>query len=418
MRDGGWTSRWFGRWLPGFGACVAAMQAAAAQPAQREPQEAPRDLRVVVKTVAEQPLTGRLSSLSLTGGAELVVDGARRLIAPEDLVRITTPEVSWARAVQDATLRLADGGLVHGRIVGGDQAAIVVETRDFGRVPIPLDVIDAVLTPAAYQDAYRSARDWLERRPQDAQGQDRLLLTNGDVLRGFVTGVTADSVRLERSLGEALLAHRVIVAIRFADLPGPKPSSRRVVASVRSSGRFVATDCRWSGERIEFQSAMGPTIEIEAERLVSLDFYGGRWEWLSDHQPISFEHTPMLGLDWAYTLDRNVLGEPMRVRGEVFRHGIGVHGRTRVTFDLKGRYRKLVTQFGIDDQSGALADVDVAILIDGKRSFDQRGVRRGRLHGPVRLDVARAKRVELVTDFGANGDLQDRFNWVAPALIR
>ncbi len=36
----------------------------------------------------------------------------------------------------------------------------------------------------------------------------------------------------------------------------------------------------------------------------------------------------------------------------------------------------------------------------------------------IRLDVTKANRIELVADYGENGDLQDRFNWVNAALIR
>ena len=74
--------------------------------------------------------------------------------------------------------------------------------------------------------------------------------------------------------------------------------------------------------------------------------------------------------------------------------------------------------FFLDDDSGAYADVSVSILVDGKPRFQQTGVRRGILHGPIRLNVARTKRIELIVDFGKNGDIQDRFNWVEAALIR
>ncbi|MCH7840305.1 MAG: NPCBM/NEW2 domain-containing protein, partial [Planctomycetes bacterium] len=36
----------------------------------------------------------------------------------------------------------------------------------------------------------------------------------------------------------------------------------------------------------------------------------------------------------------------------------------------------------------------------------------------IRLNIAGAKHIELVVDFGENGGLQDRFDWVEPALIR
>lgn len=373
---------------------------------------------VVVKTVAEQVLSGELASLTLSGGAVLAVNGATRQIATSELVRISTPQQTWARRPGEAMLTLTDGGAILGHIVGGDEEFVHVGTRDLGKIELPLETLSAILMPIAYQETYRETAAWLEQTRHGSSDQDRVLLTNGDVVSGFVAAVTSEGLRFEGTLGSMVLSYRVVVAVRLANAEAPPLSGARVVISLRSSGRFTATECQWADGIVRVRMAQGADVRIEAERIVSLDFLGGRWEWLSDHQPISFEHTPMLALDWDMALNRNVLGEPILVAEERFQHGIGVHGRTRITYDLKGAYRELVTAFGIDDHSGPFADVDVSILVDGQRRFAQSGVRRGRLYGPVRVNVSRANRVELITDYGENGDMQDRFDWVEAALIR
>ena len=154
------------------------------------------------------------------------------------------------------------------------------------------------------------------------------------------------------------------------------------------------------------------------DRVARIDFVGGRWEWLSRHDPISVESTSMLTLDWAYGVDRNVRGGPIVVAGERFLRGFGVHSRCVLTFALKGHYAEFVTSFGMDDDSGPFADVSVLVLVDGQRRFQKTGVRIATLTGPIRLDVTNAKRLELIVEFGENGDLQDRFDWVEPGLVR
>jgi hypothetical protein len=72
----------------------------------------------------------------------------------------------------------------------------------------------------------------------------------------------------------------------------------------------------------------------------------------------------------------------------------------------------------MDDDSGPLADVTVMVLVDGQRRLEKTHVRRGTLFGPVRVDLSRAGRIELIVDYGDNGDLQDRFDWVEAGLIR
>lgn len=39
-------------------------------------------------------------------------------------------------------------------------------------------------------------------------------------------------------------------------------------------------------------------------------------------------------------------------------------------------------------------------------------------NGSLRVDVSHAGRIELIVEYGENGDLQDRFDWVEPGLTR
>jgi len=179
------------------------------------------------------------------------------------------------------------------------------------------------------------------------------------------------------------------------------------------------------GATVRGAGLLGPIETVEV--------IGGRWEWLSDpvaqnalerfgrfagKLPVSYEQTPMLGPGWEYLAGRSVLGGPILVAGERYERGIGVHSRSNLVFELNGEYREFVTSFGMDDDSGPLADVTVVLLVDGQRRFEKAHVRRGALYGPVRVDVAHAGRIELMVDYGDNGDLQDRFDWVEPGLVR
>jgi hypothetical protein len=107
-----------------------------------------------------------------------------------------------------------------------------------------------------------------------------------------------------------------------------------------------------------------------------------------------------------------LLGGPITVGGERYERGIGVHSRSNLVFELNGDYREFVTSYGMDDDSGPLADVTVMVLVDGQRRFEKTHVRRGTLFGPVRVDLSHAGRIELIVDYG---DLQDRFS---PSGIR
>ena len=378
-------------------------------------------VEVVIKTIAPDLVRGELLALSLSGGAVVrpPVEPERR-IAPDDLVGISFTTAPLTRRVSDTTVTLVGGDVVYGRVVNAEEdspaGGIVVETADLGRLAVPLEVVSRLDAPRAASPGDRKSAEWFNGPGRG--DEDRVLLTNGDVLRGFITAIDGAGITIEGSLGETKVPHRLLVAVRVA-LAAPGPVERPFfVVTLQSSGRLSVTDLDWAGEVAEARLRHGQRVAIPAGRIVRIDVVGGRWEWLGEHRPISYEHTAMLSLDWEYAVDRNVLGDPLTVAGETFEHGVGVHSRSSLTYDLKGAYREFVTSFGIDDDSGALADTTAIILVDGKRRFVQQNVRRGELHGPVRLDVTTAKRIELIVDFGDHGDLQDRFDWIAAALIR
>ncbi len=386
-------------------------------PCRGDDKAARAPIEVSVKTVSQDAVRGRLVALSLSDDALIRTDdGENRHIPLAELVRITTTVAVSHHRQRETTLSLTGGDVLYGRLTGARDESVVVEAIDLGSIQVPLESISRIDGERVSQAAYRESVKWFDRvREID---DDHILLTNGDIVRGFITTIDADGVSIESSLGQTTVPHRLVVAVRLTSPPPPRLDQAHMILSFRSSGRLTVTDLEWSGNVIDARLRSGQQVRIEAERVTRVDVVGGKWEWLSAHRPISYQHTPMLSLGWEYVNDRNVLGGPLRVADETFERGVGVHSRSNLTYDLKGEYREFVTYLGIDDDSGPHADVSTHILVDGKRAFEKTGIVRGTLHGPVRLDVTKANRIELIADFGQNGDLQDRFNWIEPALIR
>jgi hypothetical protein len=383
--------------------------------------------QAVVKTVEPDVLQGRVRTLSLADGLTVEVNGSERHIPLADLVRLTFPGEQRPLGRRDSIVTLRNGDVFRGRITGGEDDAIDLESSDLGPVRLMLEVMDRLDTPLSSDPGFTESVQWFD---QSGNGrEDRVLLTNGDVVRGFITKIDDQNVVVDSAMGEARLAHRLIVALRFAAGRPENLQSRslkdagqgtppHVILTLRSGERVTAQKLNLADEVAHVSLWAGPEVTIQTDRIARVEFVGGRWEWLSDHTPISFEHSAMLSLPWEYQPNRNVLGNEITVAGERFERGIGVHSRSSLIYETRGEYEHLVTSFGMDDNSGPLADVTVNIYVDGQRQFSRENVSRGRLHGPIRLTIPRANRVELQVDFGLNGDIQDRFNWVESALIR
>ena len=372
---------------------------------------------VEVRTIERDSIVARLSKLSTDGGAILVDDTGQELtIAVSDLVRVTNTVAESNTSKAKPKIQLVNGDILFATVKTQSGDELALESTDLGSLKLPIDIVSGIDFPQARQAGYREGVAWLDRN--DKPDQDRILLANGDLVEAFITRVDRNVVTIDDANGESDIPISVVTAIRFLAAPAPRPKGIHYRLTLQNSGVITVADLRWDNDTAWVRTAWKQQLTVEAQRIIATDVFGGRWEWLTANEPISYQHTPMLSLPWSCETNRNVLGGPLKVAGDVFEHGLGVHSKTNLTYDLKGNYRELVTSYGMDDESGKLADVTVSILIDGQRRHEQTHVRRGKLYGPIRLDVARAKRIELVVDFGDRGDLQDRFNWIEPALIK
>lgn len=373
--------------------------------------------QVIIRTADGKDLRGDLHRFSLSTGAVMRTEaGDSRRIRTEDLVVLETKRLVQPPLAGDVAVSLAGGDVLYGRLSGTLPDGLRLKTTDIGTLELPLE---SVVSVELFPGGSRSGRQNPGKAERNgAERDDAVLLRNGDLLRGFVLSLDAEQVSLEQGTDTVRVSMELAAAIYLAAAEPPDISDLHSVATLTHSGHVTLTELDWQGDSIEARSPHGPKVRLPGAALVKLDILGGRWEWLTQYQPMSFEHTPMLGLDFGYVADRNVLSGPLTVAGQTFAHGLGVHSRARLVYDLRGSYREFVTEFGLDDNSGVYADVDVMVLVDGKRLLEQPQVRPGKLHGPFRLDVSRGKRLELIVDFGAAGDLQDRLNWINAALVR
>ena len=391
---------------------------ARAQAQQSKPADSDngRTEQVMLRTADGQDLQGVLGRFSLTDGAVIrTTSGVDRRLDSRDIVAVETGKVAQPPLVGDVTVRLVGGDVLYGRLSGSLPEGLRLKTVDLGSVEIPLDAVTSV--ECYVQDSATRLPDARGRKRMGVAPDDTVLLRNGDVLHGFVLGIDAGQILLEQGTDTVPVNLELASAVYLAATAPPGAAGLYAVATLTHSGRVTFTEITWNDGSFEARCRHGAQVRLAGAAVVKLDILGGRWEWLAQHQPVSFEHTPMLGLGFDYVADRNVLGEPLVVAGRAFAHGIGVHSRTRLVYDLRGQYQEFVTQFGLDDDSGTYADVDVVILLDGRQLLERSHVRAGTLLGPFRLDVARGKRLELIVDFGAASDLQDRFDWIDPALV-
>lgn len=381
---------------------------------------------VRVRTVEADGIEGQIESFSLTGGLVLRLGESRRLEASAaDVVDIDTRLAPRQPHPESLRWVMSDGDVVHGKVVAGTDRTVTIRQADLGRLPLPLTRLRS-FGPSVGVKAHAITR-WAQSETQPSSQDDELLLASGDRLVGLIARIEPTGITVETDDGQTNVGLDVLLEARLARAGSAPTSTRRAEPLLRArltladGSRVTVSRLGWQRDRLLVgleDSDTSVAWELGTAQVRRVEVLGGRWQWLEDRPAVLAEHTPLLDVRRPHRLGRNVVGGPIRVGGRTFEHGIGVHSRSRLVFRLDPRCRRFVTGYGLDDDSGPMADVDVKILLDGKTVHEARDVRADGEIRRVAVDLKGAAQLELLVDYGKNGHVQDRFDWIEPALIR
>jgi hypothetical protein len=253
--------------------------------------------------------------------------------------------------------------------------------------------------------------------------RDLVLLRNGDKLEGTLTALKSGIVYLDRGAGKTIQVARdkiaaLALSTELARTFRPKGTYGRLVLA--NGGRLSLMSAHADKQQLVGKSFFGAAVHVPVEQIVALDLRQGRAIYLSDLKPSRYEHTPYLGVRWPYTFDTSVAGQELRLGGNTYDKGIGMHSESRLTFELGGGYQWFEAWVGLDDQTGREGNVVLQVLVDGKPQElgAAKELSGGNKPLPVRIRVAGAQQLTLAVLFGRHGDVQDHVNWADARLIK
>jgi hypothetical protein len=209
-------------------------------------------------------------------------------------------------------------------------------------------------------------------------------------------------------------------------VPSPSSSPKqkaKFVIGLRDGSLVYANAIRADEKGAEVDLANGLKLKGgAADDFVAIQVLDGPVVYLSDLEGADYRGVPYLRVKWPFTRDRNVLGEPMVVRGKRYVKGIGMHSAARLTYRLDGDFRRFNSAVAIDDSAKGRGSVafQVYLLRDGKwgEAFKSGIVRGGDGPQAVSVDLSGAKGITLTVDFADRGDELDRAVWLDARLVR
>ena len=292
----------------------------------------------------------------------------------------------------------------------GDQGPLEVPLSRV--VGVQLSTLDRKETPESFAKRLkaRSADDLLLARTKD-----------GEVLpiAGIVEGTEADRLRFRYQEKTRTLPLDQVEGWVMADRPDPRPAEGpdalvSMLGGLAASGVWKNLDAQtWTIEVPWGQSLKVPAAEIQGVRI-----RGGTMTYLCDLEPGRADETPFFGHRMPWRRDVNLLGGPIRIGDRTFEHGLAVHSRSRLTFDLNGKYARFETLVGFDESARGKGRVDCRVVADDRPIFERVDLRGDQPPVPLSLDVSGAAQLRLEVDFGADQDTGDRIIWANPRLFR
>ena len=126
----------------------------------------------------------------------------------------------------------------------------------------------------------------------------------------------------------------------------------------------------------------------------------------------------LMNQQWGYARARkSVDGNPLKIGGTVYPHGVGTHAISKLKVELNGCAQRFAAMVGVDDEVGSAGSVIFQIFVDGKLAADS-GLMRG--DDPAKLlsvDLSNAKIMELVIRGGDDGIDFDHADWAGAVFV-
>jgi hypothetical protein len=250
------------------------------------------------------------------------------------------------------------------------------------------------------------------------QTEDQARLTNGDLVKGIVTDITGKALKMQVNGQEVDIPIDSLANLYLAATDGATISAQRRLQLAFDDGSILSVSALTTkGDVIFLTLAPGAERSVPVSRMRLLRQLNGPVVWLSSLHPIEAVQHSDFGMPWPARMNRSVTGDPIRFGSNTYGHGIGVHAYSRLRFRIPDGYRTFRTQYAIDG-NGALANVIVRVYLDDKPIYEQRDVKARSLSPVLEWPLKEAKVLTLEVDFGENGGVEDRFNWIEPALLK
>jgi NPCBM/NEW2 domain len=303
------------------------------------------------------------------------------------------------------TVTLHTGDRLAGAVSFGTGASLTVR-RAAGALTVPLTAVATVrLKPGT---------------PLPGAGaSDVVVLANRDRLEGKVEATTPTQIIIRSSLGRTPVDLKRIVGLVMArrDVT-PAGEGLRVALDLAAGERLSGHWLSFDEDAIDLDVVGLGRQRVPLSSVARLVVQNGRVIFLSDLRPVEARQVPYLDTEHPLRVNLSQGGHVLQLGGTKYSHGLGVHSRSDLTYEVGGKFKQFATTLGVDDEVGSAGSVVFRIWGDEKLLLETPVMRGSDAPKTVQVDVSTVLLLRLEVDYGDDSDLADHADWANARLLR
>lgn len=373
-------------------------------------------------TIDACSLTGRCVAIE-SNVVRFTVGEEQRLIPLEDVFRIdlTAPKPAVAtNRPGRKVLRTRKGDVLGLLRLTGAEGVFSLESDLTGSARIRFADANALLLPGREQ----TPKEVLVKGHLTSASltEDALLVDGGQgkLMRvsGVFVGIRGGKVTFRHGHKDRTVARGKVRALRLA---GPETDTDAAGSVLGRVGDLAAfTGIAFNGSRFALDSPLMGKLTVPLVKVSSIRVRSPRVTGLSGLAPAEVRVTPLLGMAYPLRSGRSVGGGPLVLDGKTYTNGLSMHSRCELTYDLGGKYERLVARVGIDDAVRPRGNATIQVLDEANEPLIEPVTLTGRSTSRLlRVDLTGRLRMKIVVDYGSDAlDVADHVDIVDARLIR
>jgi hypothetical protein len=310
-------------------------------------------------------------------------------------------------------------------IVGGGQIALTkfavdseqvchVQHATLGEFTLPLDSVRSVRfssakTPAAFEKALRETSE-----------DDRMFVKVGEEVQpisGLIEKIDEFNVVFSLDDEQRTIARDKMYGIVVAMIGRPIDRTGQVQVTLADGSSLWGKLTSLADGKLLLAAGGGSQVSIPWAAVQNFAVRSDRLVFLSDLEPLTARHQPLVTLVRPWQRDRSIGGRPLTLGAKVFGKGIGVASRSEIAFANESNFDLLAATIGIDAETEGRGDCVFVIEAGGKEVFRQRMSGKD-APKTVSVPIAGVEKVTLIVEPGEDLDLADHANWCDARFVR